>query len=137
MRGGGRSKSHQGSPGAKSVRALNADRTAIYNAPDTIINVLEGMTPDERTQTYILINERNQRIRDNGEIEHNEFNPLFRTLFNKIFHKRYNEEAQTAREIMVKHMIPADLDLDGGKTRRNRRRRRNRRSLKRKHSRRR
>ena len=136
MRGGGRSKSHKGSPGADSVRALKADMTAIYNAPDTIINVLERMTPDERTQTYILINERNQRIRDNGEIEHNEFNPLFRKLFNKIFHERYNEEAQTARKNMVKRMIPGADSLDGGKTRRNRRRR-NRRSLKRKHSRRR
>jgi len=86
MRGGTRSN---GRIFPASVHALRADITAIYNAPDTIINVLERMTPDERTQTYILINERNQRIRDNGEIEHNEFNPLFRKLFNKIFHERY------------------------------------------------
>ena len=110
------------------------------------INALEQMTPDERINTYIFINER---IGDN--VEHlNEFNPLFRKLFNEIFHERYNEEAQTARKIMVSRMrVPgvihiagfdashADINgLDGGKTQRNRRRR-NRRSLKRKHSRRR
>lgn len=110
-------------------------------ARHAILDALNPMTPDERINTYILINERNG---DNGENE--EYNPLFRKRFNEIFHERYNEEALRAREIMASRMVVpgtvhiagfsalnTDINrLDGGKTRRNRRRRRNRRSLKRK-----
>jgi len=121
-----------------SVRRLMADRIA----RNAILDALNPMTPDERINTYILINERNG---DNGENE--EYNPLFRKRFNEIFHERYNEEALRAREIMVSRMVVpgtvhiagfnasnADINgMDGGKTRHNRRRRRNRRrSLKRK-----
>jgi hypothetical protein len=117
----------------RSVRRLMA-RHAILDA-------LNPMTPDERKNTYILINERS------GENE--EYNPLFRKRFNEIFHESFNEDALRAREIMVSRMVVpgtvhvegfhasnADINrLDGGKTRRNRRLRRNRRrSLKRKYS---
>jgi hypothetical protein len=134
MRGGGRSNSHQGSPGAESVRALNADRTAIYNAPETILNQLKQMTPDDRIRIYLLVNER---TKNEDEFKEFSFTPQFRTRFNETFHKEYNDEALIAREIMVGHMEPVPFAGEGGKTRRNRRRRRNRRSLKRKHSRRR
>jgi hypothetical protein len=112
---------------------------------NTILDKLNPMTPDERINTYILINERNG---DDGENE--EYNPLFIKLFNEIFHESFNEDALSAREIMASRMVVpgtvhiagfsalnTDINrLGGGKTRRNRRHR-GRRSLKRKHSRRR
>ena len=133
MRGGGRSK-HKRSPGAESVRELNANMMAIYNAPETILNQLKQMTPDDRIRIYLLVNER---TKNEDEFKEFSFTPQFRKRFNETFHKKYNDEALIARETMVRHMEPVSFAGEGGKTRRNRRRRRNRRSLKRKHSRRR
>lgn len=125
MRGGGRSKSHKGSPGAVSVRALKAEAHAAAKDKE-IADALKTMTSDERIHTYISMNERHVDEDDEEVIA-----PQFRKRFNEIFHKDYNEDAQIAREIMANRMEPGPFA--GGKTRRNRRRR-GRRSLKRKHS---
>jgi hypothetical protein len=117
----------------RSIGPTNLKQKEIFNA-------LQRMTPDERVEQYIVVNETTPE--DENDI---------RLMFNKIFHEYFNADALKAREIMVNRMrVPgtvhvegfhasnADINsLDGGKTRRNRRRRRNRRSLKRKHSRRR
>jgi len=155
MRGGKRS--NKGPRGVESVRELmdEAQYAAamarverIADLPSSYwdwsivdVNKLNDMTPDERIGTYISINERNDAYAQP---------PSFQKKFNKIFHKHFNEDALRAREFMVSRMrVPGtvhvkgfhasnyDVNLVGGKTRRNRRRRRNRRSLKRKHSRRR